>query len=148
MSKLASPKGVNDMTPQEIFDTVATHLFTQGERAGIFVDEDDDSGPEFECRYRTPQGAKCAVGVLLPDEVYDPTMEGSSVQGICERGFQVPLWMASTLSLLMDLQQVHDELDSWDNDESMLDNLRSVADEYVLDAGVLTNLSFNRAKSE
>ena len=136
------------MTPQEIFDTVATHLFTQGERAGIFVDEDDDSGPEFECRYRTPQGAKCAVGVLLPDEVYDPGMEGSSVQGICEGSFQVPSWIASTLSLLMDLQHVHDEPLSWYNDKSMLDDLRIIADRYGLDAGVLTNLSFNRAKSE
>jgi hypothetical protein len=136
------------MTPQEIFDTVATHLFTQGERAGIFVDEDDDSGPEFKCQYRTPHGAKCAVGVLLPDEVYDPAMEGSSVLGICEAGFQVPSWIASTPNLLRDLQQVHDEPLSWYNDKSMLDDLRIIADRYDLDAGVLTNLSFNRAKSE
>jgi hypothetical protein len=136
------------MTPQEIFDTVATHLFTQGERAGIFVDEDDDSGPEFECRYRTPHGAKCAVGVLLPDEVYDPAMEGCSVLGICDSSFQVPSWIASTPNLLRDLQQVHDEPLSWYNDKSMLDDLRIVAERYDLDVGVLTNLSFNRAKSE
>ena len=136
------------MTPQEIFDTVATHLFTQGERAGIFVDEDDDFGPEFECRYRTPHGAKCAVGVLLPDEVYDPAMEGRSVLGICESGFQVPSWIARTSNLLVALQQVHDEPLSWYNDKSMLDDLRIIADRYGLDAGVLTNLSFNRAKSE
>jgi hypothetical protein len=37
------------------------------------------SGPR--CQYRTPEGAKyggrkCAVGMMIPDDVYDPTFEG------------------------------------------------------------------------
>lgn len=36
---------------------------------------DKDAGG---CRYRTEDGMKCAAGFLIPDEDYDPEMEGKS----------------------------------------------------------------------
>jgi len=30
------------------------------------------------CEYRTPDGAKCAIGCMIPDEYYDKGMEGNS----------------------------------------------------------------------
>ena len=36
------------------------------------------------CRYRGQKGAMCAVGCLIPDEEYDPEMEGSSALEVLE----------------------------------------------------------------
>ena len=50
----------------------------------------DQGGPAFKsienegvCAYRSPNGRKCAAGQLIPDELYDPKIEGASwYQGI------------------------------------------------------------------
>lgn len=60
------------MTKQEIFNTVARHLLTQGEKSMV----------GDKCQYRGDRGLKCAVGVLIRDEYYDPEFdegEGISV---------------------------------------------------------------------
>lgn len=57
------------MTKQEIYDTVCAHLAQQKRRA-------------FEngsCRYRTSDGLKCAIGCLIPDDLYDPRMDDPAV---------------------------------------------------------------------
>ena len=33
------------------------------------------------CMYRGRGGKKCAIGRLIPDEMYDPIMEGESIEG-------------------------------------------------------------------
>lgn len=58
------------MTEQEIFDKVATHLLTQNEKAV------NSTGG---CVYRTGKGLKCAVGCLISDDLYDPSLEGLGV---------------------------------------------------------------------
>ena len=35
------------------------------------------NGP-YSCRYRGPDGTACAVGCLIPDELYDPLIENVS----------------------------------------------------------------------
>lgn len=54
------------MNRQEVFDTALNHMRQQGKRAG----------GKYGCSYRTPDGLKCAVGALIPDENYDPEIEG------------------------------------------------------------------------
>lgn len=59
---------------QKVFDRVLDHLRTQGEPAMTV---------NCECRYRTQREGKtlsCAVGCLIPDEVYDPSIECAIVQ--------------------------------------------------------------------
>ena len=63
------------MTEQEIFDTVLTHLREQGEAA---------TSAGGSCRYRGANGTACAVGCLIPDELYDPLIEGLGVGRIIE----------------------------------------------------------------
>ena len=132
------------MTPQEIFDTVARHLFTQGERAGIVLDDDadDDSGRGFfSCRYRAPGGAKCAVGVLIPDEAYSFNMEERGIADVYYFFSAVlPVWMGDNVKLLASLQSVHDDFSYWESTGSMREALTNVADFYHLDASVLDNL--------
>jgi hypothetical protein len=57
------------MTNQEVFDTVVTHLLAQG------VKSESETG----CMYRGPHNLKCAVGCLIPDELYDSIIEGSNL---------------------------------------------------------------------
>lgn len=134
------------MTPQEIFDTVARHLFTQGERAGIVLEDDptdDDkyANKGFSCRYRAPGGAKCAVGVLIPDEVYSFNMEERGVNDVYYAFAAVlPLWMGENLKLLASLQSVHDDFCYWQSTGSLRAALANVADFYNLNASVLDNL--------
>jgi hypothetical protein len=122
------------MEPQEIFDRVATHLFTQGHRATMF----DDS----ICAYRASNGDKCAIGVLIPDDVYEPAMEFRRVTTLINLGFPLPVFMARNVPLLTALQEVHDDVRSWRSTGAMKMNLEIVARRYDLDAGILTYLKF------
>jgi hypothetical protein len=138
------------MTPQEIFDTVARHLFTQGERAGIVHNEDpDDIDWGFSCRYRAPGGATCAVGKLLPDDAYDPGMEGNAVDKICSAyGDMLPTWMLDQQVLLDRLQMVHDTKEHWSSDKRMRWEFSLVAQAFGLDDSILPGLSFNRPEGQ
>lgn len=95
------------MTPQAIFDTVTEHLFTQG-RASI-------SGPN--CLYRGPDGTRCAAGILIPDEIYDKSMEGATIDsivlGIPRSGstpHKFPEWFTKNVELISELQHAHDQI--------------------------------------
>ena len=61
------------MTGQEIFDGVLAHLRKQG-KASV-----NDVG---KCAYRGEGGTACAVGCLIPDELYDPRIENWGVGSI------------------------------------------------------------------
>lgn len=61
------------MTKREIFDKVKTHLLTQKEKA---VNKYVEGAP---CMYRTPEGLSCAVGCLIPEDLYDKSIEGIAV---------------------------------------------------------------------
>jgi hypothetical protein len=58
-------------TRQEAFDVMVSGLIKQGK-------------PSYDiqtmgCMYDNGAGQKCAVGMLIPDEVYSPTLEGCGV---------------------------------------------------------------------
>ena len=50
-------------TSQEVFDVVAKHLLTQNAKSM------DDPWDEM-CAYRGENGRRCAVGALIPDDLY------------------------------------------------------------------------------
>ena len=53
------------ISKQEAFDTAVRGIHAQG-------------GPAMDghrCMYRAPDGKKCAFGLLIPDELYDPKMD-------------------------------------------------------------------------
>lgn len=92
------------MTNQEIFDKVTKHLLTQKIAAMVGTG----------CAYRA--GARsCAVGALIPDDLYTPEIEGKSV-GSSINGQQLASvliqagFTSDQFSLLRDLQRVHDRL--------------------------------------
>lgn len=65
------------MNRQEIYDKVKAHLLTQGKKS----EAKTISG---QCLYRSPDGLQCAAGCLIPDELYDPEMEGARVPKCAE----------------------------------------------------------------
>ena len=130
------------MNSQEIFDTVAKHLFTQGhqsKRAG-----------RTTCAYRGEGSDMCAIGCMIPENMYDHKMEGKSVASIMMNYPEVGLLFANaSLTMLKDLQTLHDNNYNWPKSyrysnftgkEQLGHSLREIALEYDLDTNVLTAL--------
>ena len=115
------------MNKQEVFDKVSKHLLTQNMRSI------DSRGA---CKYRAINGLKCAVGCLIPDEVYDPSMEGFRINHWkYDAHLQIktaPLeWMLeSDMSRLLNrLQDIHD---SEDDPSLWEEKLRKLASDFGL----------------
>lgn len=96
---------------QEIFNTVKDHLLKQGVKSAC-TSKNPNSGEDITtCMYRGPDGAKCAAGVLIPDEAYKTSFEGYAVT------YSVIHEVLQTNGVNMDiddafvraLQKIHDE---------------------------------------
>jgi hypothetical protein len=84
---------------QEIFDIISNHLLTQMKRS-------DAPGPKGInlCKYLNPDGLKCAAGILIPNDQYDPEMEGKSWDTLVSDGFVEDKFAF----LIYELQGIHD----------------------------------------
>ncbi len=88
-------------TAQEVFDKVVSHLRSQG---GPAVNE------EGTCMYRAPGGKKCAVGCMIPDDVYSKNMECRLVSSIID-AYSALSDLQDHVVLLEELQEIHDQVD-------------------------------------
>ncbi len=119
------------MTKQEIFNKVWDWFVTKG-----YPRSKDLQGA---CRYRGDNGTKCPVGVLIPDDLYTPMMEGAAASRACilitNYSTEGAKFVASlteesnSAQLLSELQAVHDD---GDRNEDMTRDLRQVAYMYKL----------------
>ncbi|RWB08803.1 MAG: hypothetical protein EOQ39_18680 [Mesorhizobium sp.] len=110
------------MTPQEIFDKVATHLLTQNAKS-----QDLLGGT---CLYRGSKGLTCAVGCLISDEAYAKGMEGSAFTNLMEVwSMRLPVWFPANQQLLAALQRCHDSLDV----DHWRSRLAEIADDFGLE---------------
>jgi hypothetical protein len=90
------------LTRQEIFNKVWQHAVIEQQPPSITY--------ENQCRYRGPDGTKCFIGVIIPDEKYDPSFEKSSLRHILEvLNFDVEL-----SPFLRSLQCIHDSCARYD----------------------------------
>jgi hypothetical protein len=121
------------MNAQEIFNTVATHLFAQGAQASSPHDEN-------ACMYLAPDGKKCAVGCLITDAEYSPNMENKTIEHLLEEK-HLPRFFPF-LTLLKDLQEVHDSVSSWTSTNEMRERLAIVVASHNLDDAILPTLEF------
>lgn len=120
---------VTPLTHQDIFNRVSTHLLRQGARAMV----------GDMCYYRTSDGLTCAVGCLIPIEVYDPAIEEANIPGLfrfadarhqaLEAVLAASGIQRESFGLLARLQNVHDGYlpDKW---AAQLDAVR---DDFGLD---------------
>lgn len=123
------------MDGQRVFNDVARHLITQGKRAS------DVNGT---CFYRGPEGTRCAIGGIMPDDIYDPSMEGKAVFAPELKPFH---WFigaqgkdrfSSDLNFLASLQQIHDSDRSWVM--GVARELQDSADRHNLNTDVIREL--------
>lgn len=127
------------LTRQQVFDTVASHLLIQGERAGE-VKKGSFLGKhnQFTCLYRAPKGRMCAAGKLLADEYYDETMEGV----MCVNGPVHHALILSGVNMTRDsdlvswLQKIHDN-GSDDRIGTLVTQLTNVAHHFELNSTVI-----------
>lgn len=117
------------MTNQELYSTSRNHLLTQMQKSLRLRSSEigKDSLYPSKCAYRGVGGLKCAVGCLIPDERYDPTLEGFSAYN--ERVQKATEHTKEQNALAGALQRVHDtcEPNNW---QLQLDN---VAERFELD---------------
>lgn len=109
---------------QTVFHRVAQHLLAQGKRS------ENNKG----CLYRGPDGLKCAIGVLIPDELYKRGLENTpaddpAVLEVLEEAGVLTLGGPYTnrlVNLLRQLQLVHDDTQP----ENWPARLETIAKEY------------------
>lgn len=117
-------------TDRDVFEFIKNHLLTQGERS--LMDN------ELTCAYLGEFGKKCAVGVLIREDIYHYSIEEKPVNHSLLRSAvtkSVPNWIINT-DMLGELQCIHDgasdydwELVLWKLDEFESDKL--VGDNYL-----------------
>jgi hypothetical protein len=98
------------MTPQEVFDTAVRGVLGQG-RPAIRVREGGTV-----CVFRGADGAKCANGWLIPDELWDERFDGLTMEAVTQllvdRGLDLTEHLRFTGAyedrLLARLQSAHD----------------------------------------
>ena len=87
------------MDNQQAFDTVARHLLTQGCKS---------IGPHG-CAYRGEGGKKCAIGALIPDDLYNRSFEGNRIFPLVREHVEIGVLLEDvSLTMLDELQIVHD----------------------------------------
>lgn len=124
------------MNNQEIFDTVATHIIKQGKPSV------NASG---RCMYRGEDDTMCAVGALIPDEVYHDDIEDLLPNELIENGYITNVKENRGNLLLTDLQSAHDsDLLDYDDESNIVPNfdmwvaaMHYTAKKYNLNTNVL-----------
>lgn len=94
------------MNRQETYEKVRDHLLKQGKQS-MTVDKRNREN----CLYRGPNGLKCAIGCIIPDDLYRPEMEGKGAESEALADVRLALGATSLddVTFLTDLQELHDE---------------------------------------
>ncbi len=104
------------MTRQEIYNKVKAHLLTQNQQSMRTFEYGDG------CAYRSENGLSCAIGCLIPDDLYNAGIEGSDVHGLLDNydgefDFLRPTdHVESSCCFLEYLQNIHDKypVEEWE----------------------------------
>jgi hypothetical protein len=113
---------LKDSTAQEVFEFVAQHLLNQNQRCM-------NNG---KCAYRGEDGLKCAVGVIIADDEYDPVFDMVSDSAIQCLVRDKRIKVSDHLELLTMLQSIHDTYPEFQWE----DKLKSLADRL----GIVTEI--------
>ncbi len=102
------------MKKQEYYD-----LLVQKARSGEFpAGQWNERNTHFSCKYRTPDGKSCPVGLLIPDYAYSSTFEGASADDDTIKDI-VELPGGIFYKDLELIQELHDKFnpETWNADE-------------------------------
>lgn len=118
------------LTNQSAYELAGIHLLEQGYRSFDLN--------ASRCTYRNPDGAKCAVGALIPDELYDSQIEEHTIITVMHENREISLFFLHVdLMLLSSLQITHDNYlpNQWK------EQLIAVGQQYNLDTSVIENFT-------
>lgn len=87
------------LNEQEVFDKIITSLRKQGKKS------EDENGV---CLYRGEDNCKCAVGHLIPDDLYHPSMETWGIDSFEIRRALLEVVDHSSFDLITAMQRIHD----------------------------------------
>lgn len=104
------------MTNQQVFDKVLEHSRQMTEKCEIEI------ANIKKCMYRGKDGNKCFVGALIPDEIYNPSIEEHDAENAIDILFLFDKFQDH--NLLDALQIIHDS--KFDNREEELMKLASI----------------------
>ena len=117
------------LTEQGMFNKVWEHFVTNRAPLSMNVEED-------LCMYRGPKGTRCAVGVCIPDDLYNYGMEGQKIATVMDKFPEIEeLFEDIGFVFLTDLQHCHDHsspLIAGDSARSIPDLLHAFAINYEL----------------
>lgn len=116
---------MNFKSKQAIFDYVGAFLIEQGVRSYDNV--------EMACRYRGNNGTMCAVGCLIPDEIYRTKFEMLTVDGLVRNCFKLPWYINRYAKFLRSFQLFHDDRNSWNENGLKVDRLIAFGKLHNLD---------------
>lgn len=110
---------------QECFDKVWKHFV---------IDENPQSIrlSDYRCYYRSPSGIKCAIGCLIPDEMYNEDMEKTQLLNFQNKWPGLPFHYLDHV-IVRDLQRCHDHAVLMNNfTMEVTNNLKDFAIKYNL----------------
>lgn len=119
---------------QQLFEFMVTNLYKQGCK----------SEQHGKCKYRNYESKSCAVGFLIPDDAYDPEMEGRAAHALlyarqferwgAYRATQPLFSLVDTENMLGAVQRfLHDEYANTEFGVAYLDAVVSFAETYGLE---------------
>lgn len=121
------------MNKQAIFDKVKEHLLTQKQQSRTMMGLPGGYVEKPRCAYRGDNGRKCAIGALIPDDMYVSWMEGNSVIFLIDKYPVVQAHLGvennSDVTFLNELQGIHDAWDPVDWEK----RLQMFADDHKLE---------------
>lgn len=106
------------LTPQQAYDQIREYFA----REGAVLAKTENPGELNGCWYRSPNGAKCAVGCLIPDEAYNSKMEDHTLSSLVFEGL-VSIPSVRLEEFLRKAQAKHDTSNSVEDFISRLDSL-------------------------
>ena len=98
------------LTEQDILNIAANGVLEQGTISG--TKNIAGPGTSYFCKYRGPNGLKCAAGHVILDEDYDPEMD--DFDNDC--GISTIILRYEQLSSLYKFQELLDNLQKWHDD--------------------------------
>ncbi|WP_322092780.1 hypothetical protein [Paraburkholderia bannensis] len=125
---------------QDVFDVIGWRLLFQNARA-LAADG-------MRCMYRAPNGKRCAIGWIIPDDLYSPEFEFKGVRDIAaglaetDYGRDFAAFVGDHVAMLCDLQGLHDAypVSDWPL------RLRLIAQKYELRETVIDRMSGSRPR--
>ena len=116
-NQTAKPDSNQTAKLQTIYNTVCKHLLSMSDRS-----REPETGI---CVYRGPNNTKCAAGILIPDKLYKPHMEGRDFNTLCVDFPEIDaLFSIAEQELILHLQNVHDDCVNWPDTDSETKGLK------------------------